>query len=115
MKKAIMTRAWEMYKAAGCTTKTEFGLALKAAWAESRKPTIDVIIKKLDAKKWVRPGTNEIRYYVEFAKAMGHRPQTNADKQIKIWFDINGNLHHNCKTTRNDEYIRKYVEITLAS
>ena len=36
MTKTIMTRAWEMYKAAGCTTRAEFGLALKAAWAESR-------------------------------------------------------------------------------
>jgi hypothetical protein len=38
MLKNIMTRAWEIYKAADCQTRYEFGLALKAAWAEARAP-----------------------------------------------------------------------------
>ena len=36
--KNIMTRAWEMYKSAGCTTKAEFAVALKMAWAEAKSP-----------------------------------------------------------------------------
>jgi len=37
MKKAnIMKRAWNIYHEAGCTTRYEFGLALKAAWAEAK-------------------------------------------------------------------------------
>ena len=34
--KTIMTSAWAMYKAAGCKTRAEFGLALKAAWAKTK-------------------------------------------------------------------------------
>ncbi|MCL2377820.1 MAG: hypothetical protein FWC77_01700 [Defluviitaleaceae bacterium] len=36
MKNTIMARAWEMYKTAGCTTKAEFAVALKMAWAEGK-------------------------------------------------------------------------------
>jgi len=32
MKKQIMTLAWTMYKNSGCTTRAEFGTALKAAY-----------------------------------------------------------------------------------
>ena len=39
MKKAnIMKRAWNLYREAGCTTRYEFGLALKAAWQEANSP-----------------------------------------------------------------------------
>jgi len=30
----VMKRAWEMYKEAGCTSRYEFAIALRAAWAE---------------------------------------------------------------------------------
>lgn len=36
MKKAIMKRAWELYKDTGCKSRFEFGLCLQLAWSEVR-------------------------------------------------------------------------------
>ena len=33
----VMRRAWTLYKEANCTTRYEFGLALKAAWNQIRQ------------------------------------------------------------------------------
>ena len=107
-----------MYKAAGCTMKAEFGLALKAAWAEAKAPktlTLEGLITRFNAKAWTHPGTGEIRYYVNFEKAMGFRPQTNSEKAIKIWFTESGELAHSSKSTSNDEYIRRYVTPRMAA
>ncbi|MCL1804346.1 MAG: hypothetical protein FWG30_12080 [Eubacteriaceae bacterium] len=35
-KAAIMRRAWQLYKEAGCTCRAEFAAALKEAWAEAK-------------------------------------------------------------------------------
>lgn len=44
----IMSRAWDMYKEAGCTTRYEFGVALRAAWAESKnRVSIDAYAREI--------------------------------------------------------------------
>lgn len=50
MLKNIMNRAWEIYKAAGCSTRFEFGLSLKAAWAEAKAPKA---VEFLGVKSWL--------------------------------------------------------------
>lgn len=53
-KSVIMKTAWAMYKAAGCTTRYEFSLALKAAWAQAKAPQL----KKTVADRLIDLGGN---------------------------------------------------------
>ena len=90
MKKTIMARAWEMYKAAGCSSRAEFGMALKAAWAEAKAPKISAedIAKKLGGKDWTHPRTGEVRIYVEASKifeAIQAGGATNKMKAVKMY------------------------------
>jgi len=50
--KNIMTRAWQMYKSAGCTTKAEFAVALKMAWAEVRQTKIQNLVGSEKQVAW---------------------------------------------------------------
>jgi len=49
-KREIMKRAWETYKAMGCTMKAEFGVALGMAWAEAKSGKIAIEVKYAEYK-----------------------------------------------------------------
>ena len=91
--KKIMARAWEMYKAAGCTTRGEFAVALKAAWAETKK--VDAITA-FNGKAWINPRSGETRHYLNvekvFAKINNNKSyMTNQEAATKI-FVINNTV-----------------------
>ena len=72
----IMTRAWELYKTAGCTSRVEFGLALKASWAEHKAAatvkTIEEKLYEVGGRYWCGGQKERIYLPCEYAeKAIG--------------------------------------------
>lgn len=48
MRANVMKKAWEMYKAAGCTMRAEFSIALKMAWADAKIEILEDRIQELE-------------------------------------------------------------------
>jgi len=55
--------------------------------------TLNKLISKYNAKEWVKPGSHEIRYYVDWKAVTGQNPQTSSQRLTKIWFSKNGELN----------------------
>jgi len=89
MKKQIMKRAWEMYKVAGCSSRAEFGLALKAAWAEA-KTQVSFAEKLCGFKSWFvdKNFSQGERYVIECAVAGGeYKVKKETEKAVMVRFE----------------------------
>ena len=91
----IMKSAWAMYRAAGCTTRAEFGLALRAAWDNAKLAAVRERARNTPAAEGMI-----IMSYTAFEKAFKAKyPQGSFTKPVmfqnnmKIQFTPDGKVY----------------------
>ena len=83
MKKAnIMRRAWTLYREAGCTTRYEFGLALKTAWAE---------VNQISA--WTQLDTIKNAFYSKYPNGSFEKKAGTMGYRVNVTFAPGGKVY----------------------